>query len=216
MIILFDLDGTVIDSTEAIVESFYEACKKFDFKKLKKEEITKLIGHPLDVMFASVGVSKERVWDFVAAYKEHYRNISKEKTVLLPHAKEAIELARSFARLGVVTTKTARYSHELLEHFGVMEHFEVLIGREDVKHPKPDSEPILKALEVMGEKPSKSVFLIGDTVLDLEAAQRAKISATAVLSGYGTKEELSAYGFALYKDVYEAVVNLKNITKEKK
>jgi len=209
MVILFDLDGTVIDSTEAIIESFYSACDKFGFKRPKEEEIKTLIGYPLDVMFSEVGVGSEKVWDYVKVYKEHYRVISKQKTTLLPKAKEAIAEASNFARLGVVTTKTARYSRELLEHFEIIQYFEVLIGREDVLNPKPHPEPILKALDMMGVEVSKDVFIIGDTKLDLISAKEAGISSVAVLSGYGKKYELLRYSDIICDDVYEAVMLLK-------
>jgi phosphoglycolate phosphatase len=213
MTILFDLDGTLIDSTEAIVESFYSACEKYNFKKPSQEEITSLIGYPLDVMFRSIGVEEEKVWDFVSAYKETYREISKEKTTLLPKAKETIQNAATFARLGVVTTKTGRYSKELLEHFGIMCYFETLIGREDVTHPKPHPEPVLKALLAMQITKKDDVFLIGDTKLDLLSAKAAGIQAVGVLCGYGKEEELKKYDFELTKDAFLAVEMLK---KEKK
>ena len=209
MTILFDLDGTLIDSTEAILESFYYACERFGYPKLPQEKIKKLIGHPLDVMFASIGVDEKAVWDFVAAYKEHYRMVSKAKTVLLPNAKEALKTASSFARLGIVTTKTGRYSKELMEHFGVLHYFEVLIGREDVTHPKPHPEPILKALEAMGVDQKGDVWMIGDTTMDIEAAQNAGINAVGLLCGYATKEELQRYGVPLKKDALGAVLYLK-------
>ena len=149
MILLFDLDGTLIDSTEAILESFHHAFDFYNYPHPDDEAIKALIGHPLDYMFAHLGVQEEKVWDFVAVYKEHYRDISTQKTVLLPHAKEAVELAATFAKLGIVTTKTGKYSRVLMEHFGLMDKFEVLIGREHVEHPKPHAEPILKALEAI-------------------------------------------------------------------
>lgn len=205
MTILFDLDGTVIDSTEAILESFHVACEQNGCKQPGDEEIKALIGYPLDIMFAKTGVEKNKVWNCVASYKEHYRVISKEKTLLLPRAKEAVNLASTFARLGVVTTKTARYSKELLEHFGLLKHFETLIGREDVEHPKPHPEPILKALKAMQVKEKSDVWMIGDTKLDLECAQNAGVWAIGVLGGYGEKIELEPYGYLLKKDVFAAV-----------
>jgi len=209
MTLLLDLDGTVIDSTEAILESFYTALNKFGFDGVEKEQIVKQIGYPLDVMFENVGVEKEKVWDYVSAYKEHYRKISKEKTFMLPNATEAIKEASKFARLGVVTTKTARYSKELLEHFGVMEYFEVLVGREDVTNPKPSSEPIDKALLAMKVTDRNSVFMIGDTKLDLLAAQNAVVKGIGVLSGYGSKEELQKYTDLVFLDLFEAISWLK-------
>ena len=215
MIILFDLDGTLIDSTEAILESFHTACKRLGFPSPKDEQIKRLIGYPLDYMFAHVGVGHERVWDFVAAYKEHYRLISRQKTVLLPKAREAVEEAAGFARLGIVTTKTGRYSKELMEHFGLLHYFEVLVGREDVENPKPHPEPILNAIEMMQPAKSEKIVMIGDTKLDMACAKAADIEAVGVLGGYGTKAELERFGYPLFEDAFEAVLHLKNISSHK-
>jgi phosphoglycolate phosphatase len=189
MTILFDLDGTLIDSTEAILESFHRSFDILGGMHPSDEVIKSLIGHTLEDMYLNVGIAPDAVEAFVQTYKAHYRQISTQKTVLLPTAREAIEKAASFARLGVVTTKTGLYSRELLEHFGVMDAFEVLIGREDVTHAKPHPEPVLKALEAMGSKPHQS-WLIGDTRLDAKAAERAGVGCIAVLSGYDNAEQL--------------------------
>jgi phosphoglycolate phosphatase len=206
VVILFDLDGTLIDSTEAIVESFGVACKKHNYPIQKESDIKKLIGHPLDEMFRRVGVEEERVWDFVDTYKMHYREISTQKTELLEDAKKAVLEAKKFARLGIVTTKTGKYSRELMEHFGLMEYFEVLIGREDVEHPKPHAEPIEKALDRFSNLMfNESIWIIGDTEMDLISAKNAGIKSIAVLSGYGIKEELEQHTSVVVEDVLEAV-----------
>jgi phosphoglycolate phosphatase len=209
VIILFDLDGTLIDSTEAILECFHKAFDFYNYPHPSDAEIKALIGHPLDVMFARLGVQEDRVWDFVTVYKENYREISTLKTKLLPHAKEAVELAATFAELGIVTTKTGKYSEILMEHFGLMQHFKVLIGREHVEHPKPHAEPILKALEAFSEFSKKDVWMIGDTELDLISADAAGVNSIGVLSGYGTKEKLVQFSDVIFGDAYEAVIWLK-------
>ena len=128
MIILFDLDGTLIDSTEAILESFHNSFDVFKVKHPSDEEIKALIGYPLDVMYRELGVIEESVWDYVDTYKEHYRVISREKTELLLNAKESVVLASEIAEIGIVTTKTGKYSQVLMEYFGIMDYFKVLIG----------------------------------------------------------------------------------------
>jgi len=190
--ILFDLDGTVIDSTEAILESFAVSYKEFNTHKPTDEKIKALIGHPLDDMYRSLGVVEGEVDAYVNSYKKHYRIISREKTFLIDGAKEAIEYAALHARLGVVTTKTARYSKELLEHFEILHHFEVLIGREDVENPKPHAEPILKALNSMNVQISNS-YMIGDTRLDLLSAKNAGIKSVCVTTGYDSREILQMH-----------------------
>jgi len=203
-IILFDLDGTLIDSTEAILESFAVAFQTFGMDVPDTEAIKAEIGHPLDVMFHTLGIEEEKVWEFVNAYKMHYRKISCLKTILLPHAYEAVILASKYAILGIVTTKTAKYSIELLEHMGLMDYFDVLIGREDVIHPKPHPEPIEKALAKLPSD-TKEIWMVGDTCMDMLAAKAAKVSSAGLICGYGTKESLLKCTDNIYQNALEAV-----------
>lgn len=203
--ILFDLDGTLIDSTEAIIESFRHSLEKHgELSGVSDTMITSQIGHTLETMFAEVGVPLERVDAHVASYKLYYREISRQKTILLPGAVDAIREASAFARLGIVTTKTGLYSRELMEHFGVMKYFEVLIGREHVDNPKPHPEPIIKALEGM-KAARESAWMIGDTCLDIEASQRAGIGSVAVTSGYDNLEQLLTLTDIIKSNALEAV-----------
>ena len=203
-IILFDLDGTLIDSTEAILESFAVAFKTFGQAVPEDKRIEAEIGHPLDLMFPTLGVAQEEVDAYVQAYKSHYREISCAKTVLLPQAREAVELASTFAILGVVTTKTAKYSVELLEHMGLMDYFDVLIGREDVTNPKPDPEPIQKALLRLPSDTS-AIWMIGDTCMDMMSAKSANVDSVAVTCGYGNHETLLGCSDNIYQNTFEAV-----------
>ena len=204
MIILFDLDGTLIDSTEAILESFAVAFEHFGQAVPDDALIKAEIGHPLDAMFSTLGIDKEKTNAYVDVYKRHYRKISCAKTMLLPHAKEAVELAAKNATLGVVTTKTAKYSIELLEHLGLMSYFEVLIGREDVVYPKPNPEPIQKALTKLPSD-TDSVWMVGDTCMDMLAARASNVGAVGVTCGYGTVESLASCTENIYQNALEAV-----------
>ena len=210
MIILFDLDGTLIDSTEAILESFHNSYNVHKEKHPSDEDIKELIGHPLDVMFKELGIDETKVWEFVTTYKEHYREISTLKTLLLPHAKEAIEAASKIAELGIVTTKTGKYSQVLMEHFGLMDYFKVLIGREHVENPKPHEEPILKALESFDVENHNNIWMIGDTEMDLIAAKNAKINSVGVTCGYGTADALKVHTEHICKNSLEAIMYLKD------
>ncbi len=203
--ILFDLDGTLIDSTEGIIKSFNYAFDAFNFPRAKQEDICSLIGYPLENMFMSLGVHEQEANKFVAKYKENYKKISTQTTVLLPDAKEAIELAYKLAPLGVVTTKTAKYSKDILEHFGVAKYFKTIIGRENVTHPKPHAEPILKALQELSIEADLNSYMIGDTCLDINSAKNAGINAIGVLGGYAKEQELRKCAPQISKNSLEAV-----------
>ena len=211
-IILFDLDGTLIDSTDAIVSTFYHSFEelKYNFTG-NDEDIKSFIGYPLDIMYENLGIPKERVWDFVSSYKNRYRKISTQKTLLLPNALEAVKLASRIARVSVVTTKTRLYTIPLLKHFEMLEYFEVVTGRENVENPKPHPEPILKTLEQMDyDEKIHKVWMIGDTKLDLIAAKDAKVNSIGVLCGYGKEEELLLYTQFIQDNALEAIRFIKN------
>jgi len=214
-VILFDLDGTVIDSTEAILEGFRVAFETFGGKVPSNEAIENEIGHTLEDMFLTLGVSKDKVDEHVYTYKMHYRIISCQKTVLLDGAREAIEEASTFATLGVVTTKTGEYSTILLEYMGLMKYFSVLIGREHVKYPKPHKEPILKALTKL-EHDRNNTWMIGDTCMDIDAAKNAGVKSIAVTSGYATHSMLQKCATYTCQNVLEAVKHIKKSDKNYK
>lgn len=206
-IILFDLDGTLIDSTDAIVSTFYHSFEKmnFDFKG-NEEDIKALIGYPLDIMYEQLGVPKAYAFDFVDVYKARYRLISKAQTLLLDQAVESLQYATSFARLSVVTTKTGAYTIPLLEHMNIKNYFEHITGREHVQNPKPHPEPILRTLDLMNaNNNSSNIWMIGDTKLDLIAASCANISSVGVLCGYGKEEELKQHTPFIANNALEAV-----------
>ena len=212
-IILFDLDGTLIDSTEAIVSTFHHSFEKmnYDFKG-SDEDIKALIGYPLDIMYLELGIPQEIVWDYVETYKNRYREISKQQTELLEFAKEAIQLANTFARLSIVTTKTGLYSEQLLEHMDIMKYFEHVTGREHVEHPKPHPEPIHRTLDLMDIKNTCDIWMIGDTELDLIAANSAGINSVGVLCGYGKEETLKEHTSFIAQNPLDAVKLIKEVS----
>lgn len=214
-IILFDMDGTLIDSTDAIYESFCVVFEKHKMPPKSKAEVAQYIGYPLDDMFAFLGAERERIAQLCADYKAHYMQIHNEKTKMLDGAVEAIKMASEFANLGIVTTKSSDSSRNLLAHFGVAKHFSVMIGKNDVINPKPHKEPILKALAGMQglciNAKAHNAFMIGDTILDLIAAREAGIVGLGVLCGYGLRADLEQYSKFIFKDTMEAVEFAKRI-----
>ncbi|EIB1922267.1 HAD family hydrolase [Campylobacter coli] len=207
--ILFDLDGTLIDSTDAILNSFQGAFKILGLTPKNNEEIKNLIGYPLEQMFRmlypdKVNLSKE----FVLAYREIYAQIYLEQTTLLPKAKEALELGSEIADLGIVTTKGGKFTPILLDYLGVKKFFKTLITLEDVTNPKPSSEPIILALKRLN-KTQENAYMIGDTILDIQAAMAANITPLALSCGYGDEDELKRYSM-VFPSAYKSVLYIKN------
>ena len=206
--ILFDLDGTLINSTPAILDGFGAAFRAHGEPTPNPEAVKALVGHPLDFMFAGLGAPTQLVPDYIAAYKARYEQIFLEQTSLLEGAAGALALASEVADVGVVTTKTSKFSVILLEHLGVMRFIKTVIGRDDVVNPKPAPEPINRALERLGNTSAQdkaNAFMIGDTTMDLEAAKRAGIAAVGLVCGYGNEADLREHSNFIFQNAFEAV-----------
>lgn len=211
-VVLFDLDGTLIDSTPAILTGFYHTFEVmgFDFKG-SEEDIKSQIGYPLNIMYKNLGVQKDRILEAVDIYKQKYVQISKKQTKLLNDAIVSIDLASSFARLGIVTTKSSQPTKDLLDYLGVLENFEAIVGAQEVENLKPHPEPIYKVLDMMDVcHSSHDIWMIGDTKLDLIASNKAGINNVGVLCGYGEYEDLRPHSENIVKTTLEAVEVIKN------
>ncbi|PAF47968.1 hypothetical protein BKH41_06835 [Helicobacter sp. 12S02232-10] len=211
-IILFDLDGTLIDSAEAIYESFCAACAQNGLKIPSFQDVKESIGHTLENMFLNFGVSEKDISSCIDAYRNHYRNIYLQKTKMLPNATDSILLASKIGKLGVVTTKTAKFSKQILHYFGILEYFQTVVGIEDVKFPKPHKEPVLKAMHQIDFKGLLSnAFMIGDTILDIQSAINAGINPIGVKTGYGELEDMRLICKNIFNDSLEAVEFIKTL-----
>ena len=136
--ILFDLDGTLIDSTCAILESF-EVALKGTKAHFDGEQIKAMIGFPLEIMFARLGFKGDEIALRIDKYRAHYGKIYLTQSKLLPKVREALNLASEFAVLAVVTTKGSPFSKALLAHLGVLPLFQALVGKDDASQSQAKS-----------------------------------------------------------------------------
>ena len=95
---------------KAILDSFAYSFKILGGTLHDVGVIKDKVGYPLADIYRDLGIEKERIEEYVRVYKKHYTKVHSKKTALLPKAKEAIEMAASFARLRIVTSKTGLYS----------------------------------------------------------------------------------------------------------
>ncbi|CAA6807286.1 MAG: Phosphoglycolate phosphatase (EC [uncultured Campylobacterales bacterium] len=207
-IILFDLDGTLIEGTIPIVEGFKNVFKHFDTNIPTDKEIKDLIGHPVPIMMSAFGVAKNDITKYREQYTIEYRKLA-HHTTLIEFGAEAINFASKFARLGVVTTKTSAGSKPLLKKLGVVDFFDVIIGADDVDNLKPHKEPIEKALKHFDNVELQNCWMIGDTSLDLQSAKNAGINSAGVLSGYANKAILKKHSSNIFLNSYDAVKYIK-------
>ena len=126
---------------------------------------------------------------FRAYFTQAAQARQREEAVLLPGATELLRwLGQKGVKRAVVSTKRADTLRGILEHRGVANQFEVVLGGDDVSNSKPDPEGLLLAMEQL-EVSASQVLYCGDTVLDAEAAQRAGCHFSAVLNGTTPRQD---------------------------
>ena len=193
-LIIYDLDGTLIDSTEAIVSTFNNVLCELGEPKQPAETITEMIGLPLTEMFKRcIPSSKHQLISWAwNRYAELYGEVAPRSTVLLPTVNETL---RYFKEVGlkqsIATTKRKDVALILIEKLGIGRFFDLILGITDVAHPKPEPDIILKTLNRLNVHPSKAVF-VEDTTIGLEAGKRAGVNTVAVTTGTHDREKLHA------------------------
>lgn len=179
--VLFDLDGTLVDSIELIVSSCHHAfC---DRPGPSDDEILSTIGRPLVEMFEAYAASEADMRALIDRYREYQLVHHDRLTNAYPGIAEAVrELDESGYLLGIVTSKIKRLANRALDHVGLATHMRVVVGYDDTERHKPDPAPVVHALERLGATASGAVF-VGDSPYDIEAGRRAGVIPLGVTWG---------------------------------
>ena len=171
--VLFDLDGTIIDTNELIINSFLHVMKDLQVSTpWTREQIIPHMGGTLENQMRTFS-GKEDVAEYVKGYRA-YNEVHHDAMVQpFPHVIEVVEaLHKAGIVMGVVTTKIRPSTLKVLERFDLMKYMKSIVTVTDVTNPKPHAEPVLKAIEELGADPSKTL-MVGDSPVDIQSAQNA-------------------------------------------
>lgn len=190
--VLFDLDGTLINTTDIILQTFVETFNHFmPDMKLEDEELTSFLGHTLFKTFRLYTDDEKLVADMVKYYREVSNIRIGEKLDAFPFAKETLMfLRKKKIQVGVVTSKMISVATHHLKLTGLYDFIDLLIGYEDSTNHKPHPEPLLKAIEKLNAKKEETIY-IGDHENDIAAAKHAGILSCAVTYSLRLKEMLN-------------------------
>lgn len=191
--IVFDLDGTLIDSYEAIAVSLNHARAAFGRPPMSTGEVRLLVGHGLESLIAS-WVDTEEIERGVQLFRERYAEVYTEATHLLPQVASTLEsLVRRGVPMAVASNKPARFTAPILQSFGLVSAFKVVLGPDTVGSTKPDPAMLNAAVEALAIA-REDVVYVGDMVLDVESADRAGLEVLLLTGGSSTVEALRATG----------------------
>ncbi len=193
-LVVFDLDGTLADSHEAIVRSFQHALDETGLPAASRQEITGLIGLPLVEMFSLVapGTNPATREAAVISYKDVYVAMDREYGTVFTDVIAVVHaLHREGMRLAIATSKSQKGVDRIAHEAGITDCFEILVSNDTVSRPKPDPE----MLEIiMGNTGCDTGVMVGDSIYDIEMGRRAGFQTIGVTWGSHDAERLKAAG----------------------
>lgn len=193
--VLFDLDGTVIDTVELITASFRYATQKVLGETLPDEQIMRYVGQPL--MTQMQQLSSQHAQELYDVYREHNHRVHDELIRAYDGVEVMLAALRAHGRrLGLVTSKSADTTQMAFAAVGLREHFDVVVTASDSDRHKPDPQPLLLCLERLAEggepAPPQGAIYIGDSPFDVQAGRAAGMATAGVTWGIFSRTALQA------------------------
>ena len=193
--ILFDLDGTLTDSGEGIINCAIYALEYYGLPIPSREELRSIVGPPLHKSLVKFGVPVEEADNAVAKYRERYIPIGKFENTPYPGIQELLERLKADGHhLFVATSKPEAMSVEILEHFGLAHYFDRICGASLDTSRSSKEAVIAYLLNECGAQ--ENAIMVGDTDFDVIGANAHGIPTIGVSWGYGTVESMEKAGAA--------------------
>jgi 2-phosphoglycolate phosphatase len=187
--VLFDLDGTLIDSYAAIAASINHVRAHYGLPPLPTDDVRQLVGHGLMVTIGRVvpGADAEEA---AALYREHHPSVMFQMTRLLPGVAAELPVLKSRGlRLAVCSNKPVAFSKRLTAALKVAELFDQVLGPEDVPEPKPAPDMLWEGMRRMSVTTPESLY-VGDMTVDIDTARAAGVRVWAVTTGSDSRATL--------------------------
>lgn len=186
--LIFDLDGTLVDSKQDLTASVNYVRRKFDLPVLTEEEIARFIGDgALMLIRRALGTmaTEPNVQAGLQMFLSYYRAHMLDKTVLYPGVRETLERL-SDCKLAVLTNKPVHFSCAMLDGLGIYRYFSAVYGGNSFPQKKPDPVGIYQILSDTRGQPEKT-WMVGDSAVDVITGRNAGVTTCGVTYGYATE-----------------------------
>lgn len=205
--ILFDLDGTLTDSGEGIINCAILALEHFGLPIPSREELRVFVGPPLHESFVRHGVPADRADEAVAVYRSRYIPVGKYENTPYPGIRELLEALKAHGhRLFVATSKPEGMSVDILQHFDLAKYFDGICGA-SMDTSRSTKEAVIGYL--LGQNRSaENIIMVGDTVFDIAGAAAHGIPAIGVSWGYGSIMDMEKAGAIAIAHSPEELISL--------
>lgn len=206
--LIFDLDGTLVDSYAALSESINHARDALGYAPLGSEQIRAFVGDGVERLLCRAFATEEVPERAQGLFEDHYDEICSGKSRLLEHVEATLdELAALGIVMSVCTNKPTHFSRKILNALGAGRHFAAVIGPDVALARKPDRRHVESALEPLG-LPASEVLFVGDMPVDVSAARNAGIDVAVVATGSATREALNGARPDYFLEAFSDLVDL--------
>ncbi len=193
-VILFDLDGTLIDSLELLVGAMQHAFDSRTGPRPSVEEWVATIGRPLIWQFGQYATDDDDLHLLVQSYRSHQLEHHDRLTRPFDGIPQLVARLDSHGHaLGVVTSKADFLANRSLSHVGLSQHFDIVVGADKTTRHKPEPEPIWFALQQLSARAEDAVY-IGDSPFDIMSANAAGVRSIGVTWGAATRAQITLPG----------------------
>ena len=209
-LLIFDLDGTLVDTSRDIADAINYAVEPFGVKTLSIEKVKSIVGSGITnllgnlILTAQKNSSQKTVNDAVNRFLEYYSAHLLDNTKLYPQVIETLSKLGNYKK-AVISNKREILSKGVLGGLGLLGFFDVILGSDSVPERKPSPVPVLEVLKRLSMRKNETV-IIGDSNFDVEAGHAAGIKAIAVTYGYRSREVLKEADFMI--DSFGALLNV--------
>ena len=188
-LVIFDLDGTLVDAYSAIELSLNYAREKFALGPVSFLKIKKSVGWG-DKSLIEPFFKKDQVLKALNIYRAHHKKALISHSRLFPFTKKLLETLKSDKiKLAVATNRPTKYTNILVRHLGIKKYFDVILCADKAKSYKPAPGILLSIMKKLKILPSEA-FYVGDMTVDILAGKNALLKTIAVLTGSCTRKEL--------------------------
>lgn len=179
--ILFDIDGTLLDTHELVLRSFEHTLTTHQIPPLTREELMKVIGPGAKIVYAEIAPNHDSqiLFDTHRKFQAENTHLSKPFTKTVSTLQE---LKKRNIKMSAITTRSSMSSVKTLKEAGIFHFFDTVLSFEDVKRPKPHPEGLLTALSYMKIKPENAA-MVGDTEIDIQAGRAAGTKTVGITTG---------------------------------
>ena len=187
--ILFDLDGTLVDTSEDLWLALRRALQDNGCQAIDRDQFFRTLHYGIEgsvkLILQNQPQDPALLAKVVCAYKENYDHLAHQNSLLYPGVAELLLECRSAGlKLGICTNKESRQTVDLLHKLGIHQLFDVVLGVDQVTQPKPSPVPLIQALAML-QLPTSSGIFVGDSELDAMASQAAGLPFLLHQKGFG-------------------------------